>query len=198
VERSNAQTTQDRNRIGEQVKQREQTQRVANIAASVALASGNAPVAALLGGFAGVLAALPDKPETLRPRAGAVVRRLIGVPASGATLAEIATVSPGLDIFSQYSQSGGGVGGGIPVSTLIQLGGALRQQTAAARMNAFKAAGARGGRTTQRRRKTKASKPRRTVKRRTNSARGKKNRARLVKGSPAAKAYMAKIRRKKK
>jgi hypothetical protein len=69
------------------------------------------------------------------------------------------------------------------------------QQTLAARAMVAKASGRRGGLRSARRRKRKAAKssaPRR--KRRASSGRG---RARLVKGSAAAKRYMAKIRRKR-
>ena len=69
------------------------------------------------------------------------------------------------------------------------------QQTAATQQLFAKAVGAKGGRTTQRRRrKAKASKPRARKKTRAR-ARGK---ARLVKGSAAAKRFMASIRRKRK
>jgi hypothetical protein len=68
------------------------------------------------------------------------------------------------------------------------------QQTAAAQLMAAKAMGSVGGRRSARkRRKTRSSSsPKR---KRASSRRG---RARLVKGSQAAKAYMAKIRRKRK
>jgi hypothetical protein len=66
------------------------------------------------------------------------------------------------------------------------------QQTSAARAMASKRSGAKGGRRSAKRRKTKVarvkSRPRKSS----------KGRARLVKGSAAAKAYMAKIRRKRK
>lgn len=67
------------------------------------------------------------------------------------------------------------------------------QQTAAVRAGVAKASGRRGGQTTQRRRKKKAAGAVAKTKRRKT---GKKSR--LVKGSAAAKAYMAKIRRKRK
>lgn len=72
------------------------------------------------------------------------------------------------------------------------------QQTAATQ-ELFRAAGMKGGRTTQRRRrKAKATRKKRAVratKKRTR--RSSKRPARLVKGSAAAKRYMAKIRRKR-
>jgi hypothetical protein len=71
------------------------------------------------------------------------------------------------------------------------------QQTGATQLLFAKASGSRGGLTTQRRRrKAKAAKPRtrKTAKRAKRA--GKK--ARLVKGSAAAKRYMASIRRKRK
>jgi hypothetical protein len=70
------------------------------------------------------------------------------------------------------------------------------QQTGATQLLFAKASGARGGRVTQRRRR-KTTKAKTTRKRRSSSSRAKKP-ARLVKGSRAAKAYMAKIRRKRK
>lgn len=71
------------------------------------------------------------------------------------------------------------------------------QQTGATQLLFAKATGARGGRTTQRRRrKAKASKRRASPSKRKARKTGKK--ARLVKGSPAAKRYMASIRRKRK
>ena len=69
------------------------------------------------------------------------------------------------------------------------------QQTAAARALASKRSGRIGGRRSARKRRkarAKSAAPRR--KRRASSGRG---RARLVKGSAAAKRYMAKIRRKR-
>ena len=70
------------------------------------------------------------------------------------------------------------------------------QQTGATQLLFAKASGARGGRTTQRRRrKAKAAKPR-AAKRAKRAKRA--NGSRLKKGSAAAKAYMAKIRRKRK
>lgn len=89
-------------------------------------------------------------------------------------------------------------GGGIPVSLFAQLGQALKQQTPAVLANAAKAAGRRGGlKSALKRRKKKrataqASRPRR---RKTTRKRMAK---RLVKGSAAAKRYMASIRRKRK
>lgn len=71
------------------------------------------------------------------------------------------------------------------------------QQTGATQLLFAKASGARGGRTTQRRRrKAKASKRRASPSTRKPAKRGKK--ARLVKGSAAAKRHMARIRRKRK
>lgn len=71
------------------------------------------------------------------------------------------------------------------------------QQTGATQLLFAKASGARGGRTTQRRRrKAKVAKPRT---RKTKAKRAKRGgQARLVKGSAAAKRYMASIRRKRK
>lgn len=70
------------------------------------------------------------------------------------------------------------------------------QQTSATQLMFAKASGSRGGRTTQRRRRKAkaAAAPRRRKKTRAR-ARGK---ARLVKGSAAAKRFMASIRRKRK
>lgn len=70
----------------------------------------------------------------------------------------------------------------------------VAQQTMAVRAGIAKAAGRRGGKTTQRRRK-KAAAARPAAKKKRAKRAGK---ARLVKGSAAAKAYMAKIRRKRK
>lgn len=68
---------------------------------------------------------------------------------------------------------------------------AMGQNSVAAQWMYAKAAGARGGKRTQRRRrKAKAAAPSR-------KRRSSKRPARLVKGSRAAKAYMAKIRRKR-
>lgn len=70
------------------------------------------------------------------------------------------------------------------------------QQTQAAQLMAAKASGARGGRVSARRRRksrAKAAPVRR--RRRSGTRRGK---ARLVKGSAAARRYMAKIRRMRK
>ena len=74
------------------------------------------------------------------------------------------------------------------------------QQTGATQLLFAKASGARGGRTTQRRRrKAKAAKPRARKKTAKRAKRAKRaNGSRLKKGSAAAKAYMAKIRRKRK
>jgi len=67
------------------------------------------------------------------------------------------------------------------------------QQTAVGQTILARSAGARGGRkSAAKRRKAKAAATRARPRKRA----GKK--ARLVKGSPAAKAYMAKIRRKRK
>lgn len=70
-------------------------------------------------------------------------------------------------------------------------------QTGATQLLFAKASGARGGRTTQRRRrKAKAAKPRT---RKTTAKRAKRaGKGRMVKGSAAAKRYMASIRRKRK
>lgn len=69
------------------------------------------------------------------------------------------------------------------------------QQTAATQQLFAKATGARGGRTTQRRRrKAKAKTATRSRKRKSPGRR----KARLVKGSAAAKRFMASIRRKRK
>jgi len=70
------------------------------------------------------------------------------------------------------------------------------QQTAATQA-LFQRAGRVGGkRSAAKRRKTKRAKPRAATRKRKSPVRAKK--ARLVKGSKAAKAYMAKIRRKRK
>jgi len=71
------------------------------------------------------------------------------------------------------------------------------QQTGATQLLFAKASGARGGRTTQRRRrKAKAAKRRASPSTRKPRKAGKRK-ARLVKGSAAAKRYMASIRRKR-
>ena len=71
------------------------------------------------------------------------------------------------------------------------------QQTGATQLLFAKASGARGGRTTQRRRrKAKASKPR-TRKTKAKRAKRSGGNARVVKGSAAAKRHMASIRRKR-
>lgn len=70
------------------------------------------------------------------------------------------------------------------------------QQTSATQLLFSKASGARGGRTTQRRRKAKAKTATRSRKRKTSTR--KRGKARLVKGSAAAKRFMASIRRKRK
>jgi hypothetical protein len=76
------------------------------------------------------------------------------------------------------------------------------QQTPATQ-NLFQRAGRIGGKTTQRRRRKKNGTAKRRTSRRASSrptmrSRKRNGRARLVKGSAAAKAYMAKIRRKRK
>lgn len=86
-----------------------------------------------------------------------------------------------------------------PVSIVVPPGGfaGFAQQTPATQAM-FQRAGRIGGQTTQRRRKRKSAKKkavRASGRRRTRRA-GKK--ARLVKGSAAAKRYMASIRRKRK
>lgn len=81
----------------------------------------------------------------------------------------------------------------MPISTINPA--AFGQQTPAAQWALSKASGARGGRKSARRRKRKtaaASSPRR--RKRMSSKRP----ARLVKGSAAAKRYMAKIRKRRK
>lgn len=67
------------------------------------------------------------------------------------------------------------------------------QQTAAARALASKRSGRIGGRRSAAKRRRKAKVTRKTARRRTRS-----KSARLVKGSAAAKRYMASIRRKRK
>lgn len=103
----------------------------------------------------------------------------------------------------------GGFGGPSPsgVPLFMSVGGLMRiivppggfagfaQQTPATQA-LFARAGARGGRMTQRRRRRKAAAAARSAPRRKRSAR-RRGRARLVKGSAAAKRYMAKIRRKR-
>lgn len=68
------------------------------------------------------------------------------------------------------------------------------QQTLAARVAVSKTNGARGGRKSAKRRKKKAAAASGSRKRKRRNGKP----ARLVKGSAAAKAYMAKIRRKRK
>ncbi len=70
----------------------------------------------------------------------------------------------------------------------------MAQQTVAVRAGISKAAGRRGGKTTQRRRKKKAAAAGGAPKRKRSGGKVK----RLVKGSAAAKAWMAKIRKKRK
>ena len=75
------------------------------------------------------------------------------------------------------------------------------QQTPATQ-NLFQRAGRIGGRTTQSRRRKKKNGGKRRISRRASArpmkrSRKRNGRARLVKGSAAAKAYMAKIRRKR-
>jgi len=71
-------------------------------------------------------------------------------------------------------------------------------QTGATQLLFAKAAGARGGRTTQRRRRKAKKTATRTVSRKRKTAKRAGKKARLVKGSAAAKRYMASIRRKRK
>lgn len=86
-----------------------------------------------------------------------------------------------------------------PVKLVVPPGGfaGFAQQTAATQQ-LFQRAGRIGGKTTQRRRKRKAAgaKKKRAVRAKART-RGKKKPARLVKGSAAAKKYMASIRRKR-
>jgi len=77
---------------------------------------------------------------------------------------------------------------------LIGLGPGIGQQSQAVQTMLAKASGARGGRTTQRRRKKKAASAGGARKRKRKSSKV----ARLKKGSAAAKAWMAKIRKKRK
>lgn len=95
--------------------------------------------------------------------------------------------------FTQYASSGGGSsGGGIPVALFTQLGRmAVGQQSAAVRAMLSKAAGARGGRTTQRRRRKQKKTAARRAGKRSRRVKGNK----FKKGSAAAKAHMAKLRR---
>lgn len=107
--------------------------------------------------------------------------------------------------FLPFAPTGGGgsstviplMSGGSVRSIVVPPGGfaGFAQQTAATQAM-FQRAGRKGGlRSARKRRKTKAKTKRaKTTRRRT--TRGKK--ARLVKGSAAAKRYMAKIRRKRK
>lgn len=107
--------------------------------------------------------------------------------------------------FTPFAPTGGGGGstvipilsGGSMRSIVVPPGGfaGFAQQTAATQA-LFQRAGRKGGlRSARKRRKTKAKTKRaKTTRRRT--TRGKK--ARLVKGSAAAKRYMASIRRKRK
>lgn len=73
---------------------------------------------------------------------------------------------------------------------------ALGQSTAAMQWAFAKASGARGGRTSARRRRKKAASitPRRAKRKRATARRSTRS-ARMVKGSSAAKRYMAKLRK---
>lgn len=73
----------------------------------------------------------------------------------------------------------------------------IGQQTAVGQIIGSKASGSMGGKRSARKRRASKAKsaPR---KRKASSAKRSRGRARLVKGSKAAKAYMAKIRRKRK
>jgi len=83
--------------------------------------------------------------------------------------------------------------GGVPVSGIYQFGSGVRQQTPATRFMLAKLAGSRGGKRSAKRRKKKAKAAARRPR-----ARKAKRPARLVKGSLAAKRYMASIRKKRK
>jgi hypothetical protein len=88
---------------------------------------------------------------------------------------------------------------GQPMSTLIVPPGGFAgfaQQTAATQA-LFQRAGRTGGLRSARKRRRKSTKSRAAVPRK-RRAKGRAKKARLVKGSRAAKAYMAKIRRKRK
>jgi hypothetical protein len=89
--------------------------------------------------------------------------------------------------------------GGRLVRIVIPPGGfaGMAQQTPATQQAFAQVAGRRGGQTTQRRRRRKAKASAAPRRRRKSSGRRRRGRARLVKGSAAAKRYMAKIRRKR-
>ena len=91
--------------------------------------------------------------------------------------------------------------GGRTVRIVIPPGGfaGMAQQTPAVQQQFAQAAGRRGGMTTQRRRRRKAasSSTVRTRTKRRRTTRRARGRAHLVKGSAAAKRYMARIRRKR-
>jgi len=89
--------------------------------------------------------------------------------------------------------------GGQLVRIVIPPGGfaGMAQQTPATQQAFAQVAGRRGGQTTQRRRRRKAKASAAPRRRRKSSGRRRRGRAHLVKGSAAAKRYMAKIRRKR-
>lgn len=161
--------------------------------------SGGDAVPLILGAFNPIAGAIAGAGRILRAgyerrlaeqdaeRAGA------GVPGPTPEPPPSAIPEPQSVPFTQYAGSGGGSsGGGIPVAFFTQLGRSVGQQTAAVRAMLAKASGARGGRTTQRRRrKQKKTAARRAPKRRTKGNKFKK-------GSAAAKAHMAKLRRMRK
>jgi hypothetical protein len=86
--------------------------------------------------------------------------------------------------------------GGIPVSMLYQLGAGDMQQTPAARLVAAKAAGRKGGQRSAKRRKKKAAASR--APKRKKIRKSKSGKMRLKKGSAAAKAWGAKMKRLRK
>lgn len=83
--------------------------------------------------------------------------------------------------------------GGIPMAMLINLGAGLAQQTPAVRAMAAKASGRRGGKKSARKRKSAKKKAARAPRKSRKTKSAKKGR--MVKGSAAAKAWGAKMKR---
>lgn len=118
--------------------------------------------------------------------------------AQGPTVVDEVPAQDPIDYYPQYGGASAAAGG-IPVSMFNQLGMGLMQQTPAVLRHLSKAAGSRGGRVSAMKRKKRFKKKSAARTTKTRRKAGTK-RARLVKGSAAAKAWgkrMRKARRKK-
>lgn len=164
---------------------RESLARNLSIASAATLAGGGDPRLAALFGAASIAIGGPSNPWNLdqwvRSRVVEPVRQQLGTPTT------VDPIDTGTPYTNPYANPGGAPVGMIPFASVLS-GGSPH-----ARFLSAKRAGRRGGKKSAAKRKAKAKSARRTTKRRST-----KRPARLVKGSLAAKRYMAALRNKRK